>query len=102
MVSSFSLLPFPSCTQCNPYLQWFSGATCFRPITSGAICGQPCDAYLHLFVLYSRTHQNKKLVQSLEMLTEMSAPQSECGLELSDDHVPMDGPEDKISGHDIF
>lgn len=98
MVSSLSLL-----LSLPVYLQWLSGG----PITSAAACGQPCDAYLHIFLLYSRTHQNKRLIQGLEMLTEMLATQNECGLywgvtQNSDDRAPMGGPEDKISGQDIF
>lgn len=71
MVSSLSLL-----LSLPVYLQWLSGAASIP----AAACGQPCDAYLHLFVLY-RTHQNKRLIQGLEMLTEMSATQNECGIQ---------------------
>lgn len=80
MVSSLSLLSFPSCTQCNPMALWGHIHPCFQPITSAVACGQPCDANLHLFVLSSRTHQNKGLIQGLEILTETSATKNECGL----------------------
>lgn len=72
MVSSLSLL-----LSLPVYMQWLSGATSIPE----AACGQPCDAYLHLFVLYSRTHQNKRLIQGLEMLTEMLATQNEGGIQ---------------------
>lgn len=56
MVSSLSLFPFPSHTQCNPMAFWGHIHPCFQPITSAAACGQPCDAYLYLYLFSTAEH----------------------------------------------